>query len=177
MFYASIFVIKEFFKQWRPSTAKSKHSIAIRLILLIKWENNKANIPDYPPAISCVPEVVFGGKNCKLIAFSPETSRWAGQLLTIIATFPPRISNLRSSSRNHSKSVRSTHTFFWDRYLQGRLRTCLKHHGLADFLITNIKIFSPRALDAAIPVNRTLKCFPPELRLLRKCKDFDGSTS
>ena len=46
--YASIFVIKEFFKQWRPSTAKSKHSIAIRLTLLIKYQNNKANITDYP---------------------------------------------------------------------------------------------------------------------------------
>ena len=29
MSYASIFVIKGFFKQWRPSTAKSEHSIAI----------------------------------------------------------------------------------------------------------------------------------------------------
>ena len=48
MSYASIFVIKEFFKQWRPSTAKSKHSIAIRLTLLIKYQNNKANITDYP---------------------------------------------------------------------------------------------------------------------------------
>ena len=36
MSYASIFVIKGFFKQWRPSTAKSEHSIAIQSTLLIK---------------------------------------------------------------------------------------------------------------------------------------------
>ena len=53
----------------------------------------------------------------------------------------------------------------------------MKHFGLADFLITNIGILSQRALDAAIPVNRTLLCFQPEQRLPRKGKDFDGSAS
>ena len=113
-----------------------------------------------PLSIGCVHEVVFGGKNCILIAFSPET---------------PCISNLRWSSCNHySKSVPSIHAFFWDRCLQERLLTCLKHLELADFPITNIGIFSPRAVDAAIPVNRTLLCFPPEQHLPRKCKDFEG---
>ena len=36
---------------------------------------------------------MFGGKNCKLIAFSAETSGWAGQL-SIIVIFHPCISNL-----------------------------------------------------------------------------------
>ena len=128
--------------------------------------------------MGCVQEVVFGGKNCKLMAFSPETSGCAGQLSTTRTIFLPCISNLRSSSRNHSSnSVPSIHAFFCVRYRQGRLRTCLKHLGFADFPITNIGSFSPRALDAAIPVNRTLLCFPPAQRLPRKCKDFDGNAS
>ena len=121
-------------------------------------------------SIGCVQEVVFVGKSCKLIAFSPETSGWTGQLSTTITTFLLCILNLRSSSCKHSsKSVPSLHAFFWDRYLQERLRTCLKHLGLADFPITNIGIFLSRALDAAIPVNCTLLCFPPEQRLPRQC--------
>ena len=48
---------------------------------------------------------------------------------------------------------------------------------ILDFPITNIWIFSPRVLDVAIPVKRTLPCFSPEQRLPRKCKDFDGSAS
>ena len=94
------------------------------------------NYDPSPWSIGCVQEIVFGSKNCNLIAFSPEASGCAGQLPTIITIFLPCISNLRSSSRNHSsESVPSIHTFFWDRYLQGRLRTCLKHLGLADFPI------------------------------------------
>ena len=131
-----------------------------------------------PWPIGCVQEVVFGCKNCKLIAFSPVTSGRAGQLSTIITTFLSCISNLRSSSCNHSsKGVPSIHAFFWDRFLQGSLRTCLKHPGLADFPITNIGIFSPRALDAVIPFHPTLLCFPPERCLPWKCKDFNDSTS
>ena len=138
----------------------------IRIYLITTW------------SIGCVQEVVFGSKNCNLIAFSPETSGCAGQLSTIITIFLPCISNLRSSSRNHSsKSVPSIHAFLWNQYLQGRLRTCLKHLGLADFPITNIGIFSSRTLEAAIPVNPAFLCFPPEQRLPRKYKDFDGSTS
>ena len=122
-------------------------------------------------SIGSVQEVVFRGQDCKLIAFSSETSGSAWQLLTIITTFLLCISNLRSSSCNHSlKSVPSIHAFFCDRYLQGRLRMCLKHLRLADFPITNIGIFSPRALDAVIPANHTLLCFPPEQRLLRSAK-------
>ena len=117
-------------------------------------------------------------KTLKLIAFSPETSGWAGQLSTIITTFLPCISNLQSSSCNHFwKTVPSTHTYFWDRYLQGRLRTCLMNLGLADFPIKNIGIFSPRPLDIAIPVFCTLLRFPPQQNLPRKWKDFNGSVS
>ena len=66
-----------------------------------------------PWSIGRVQEVVIGGKNCKLIAFSPETSEWVGQLSTIIITFLPCISNERSSSYNHSsKSYPSIHAFF-----------------------------------------------------------------
>ena len=149
------------FQTMKAFTGKSKHSIAIWLTLVIK-ENNKANITDYPLIHRLCTGSVFGGKNCKLIAFSPESSGWAGQLSTIITTFLCCILNLRSSSCNHSsKSVPSIHALFWDRHLQRRLRTCLKHLGLADFPITSIRIFSPRALDAAISVNRTLLCFPP----------------
>ena len=39
-----------------------------------------------------------------------------------------------------------------------------------------IGILSPKAFDAAIPVNHTLLCFPSKQYLPRKCKDFDGST-
>ena len=53
----------------------------------------------------------------------------------------------------------------------------LKHLGLADFPITNIGIFSPRALEASNHVHRTLLCFPPEHCLPQKCKPFDGSAS
>ena len=108
-----------------------------------------------PWFIGYVQEVVFGGKNCNLTAFSVERSGCAGQLSTIITIFLPCILNLRSSSHNHSsKSVPSIRAFFWDWYLQGRLRPlCLIFMlQLADFPITNIGIFSLRALDAAIPV-------------------------
>ena len=40
-----------------------------------------------------------------------------------------------------------------------------------------IGIFSPRALDTAIPANRIWLCFPPEQRLPQYIKDFDGSAS
>ena len=46
---------------------------------------------------------------------------------------------------------------------------------LEAFPMTNIEIFSSTALDVAIPDNRTLLCFPPEKRLPRNCKDFDGT--
>ena len=133
-----------------------------------------------PWSICCVQEylyrnvctVVFGCKNCKLIAFSPENSGWAEQLSTIITTF---ITYDRARANIPQKTSHSS--IFWDRYLQGRLRTCLKHVGLTDFPITNIGILWPRALDASNPVHCTLLCFPPEQRLLRKCKDFHGSAS
>ena len=147
------------------------------LPIRVRWNEIRAYLIT-PWSIGCVQDVVFGGKNCNLIAFSPETSECVWQLSTIITNFLPCISNLRSSSRNHSsKSVPSIYAFFCNQYLQGRLRSCLKHLGLADFPIKNIGIFSTTALDAAIPVNRTLLCFPPEQRLPQKYKDFDGSAS
>ena len=66
-------------------------------------------------------------------------------------------------------------TFFFELDQQERLLTCLKHLGLADFLITNIGIFSQRSLDVAIPAIHTLLRFPLKQRLPRKWKDFDGS--
>ena len=120
MSYASVFVIKELFMQWRPSTAKSKYRIAIRLTSLKNKKIMKQTYLITPWSIGCVQEVIFRDKNCELKAFSPETSEWAGQLSTIIKTFLPCILNLRSSSCNHSsKSVPSIHAFFWDQYLQG----------------------------------------------------------
>ena len=44
-----------------------------------------------PRSISYVEEVIFGGRNCQLLAFSPETSGCAGQLSAIITTFVPCI--------------------------------------------------------------------------------------
>ena len=143
---------------------------------VITKEKKKITYLITPWSMGCVQEIVFGGKNCKLMAFNPVTSGCAGQLSTTSTIFLPCDSNLRSSSRNHSsKSTPSILDFFWDRYRQGRLRTCLKHLGLAYFPITNIGSFSPIALDAAIPVRRTLLSFPPAQRFPRKCKDFDGS--
>ena len=101
---------------------------------------------------------------------------WMGRAISTIIKFLPCISNLWSSLCNHFlKSVPSIHAFFWDWYLQGRLWMCLEHLGLADFLIENIRIFSPRALDTAIPVSLALLCFPSEQRWPWKGKDFYGS--
>ena len=53
----------------------------------------------------------------------------------------------------------------------------LKHLGLADLSITNIGIFSQRALYAAIPMILFLLCFPPEQCCPLKCKVLDGRAS
>ena len=116
--------------------------------------------------MGCVREVVFGGKNCKLMAFSPETSGCAGQLSTTrtitIELAQPFLKQC------------SVHPCFLLRSIPARAVTnVFEASWFCRFPITNIGSFSPRALDAAIPVNRTLLCFPPAQRLPRKCKDFE----
>ena len=107
--------------------------------------------------------VVFGCKNCKLIAFSPENSGWAEQLSIIITTFITCIPNLRSSSCKHSsKNVPSIHLLrsisarevtnvleaswtdrfsnhkHWDFFTQGfrRIQPCSLHFALFSTWIT-----------------------------------------
>ena len=45
----------------------------------------------------------------------------------------------------------------------------LEHRGVLDLPTTNMGNFSPIALAAAVPVNRTLLFFPPEHFSLGKC--------
>ena len=79
--------------------------------------------------------------------------------------------DLTISSCNHSsKIVPSIRAFFQGRYLQGRLRPCLKHLGPADFPIRNIRIFSPRVLDAAIPAKCACYVFHLSTTYLRSEK-------
>ena len=94
------------------------------------------------------------------------------------SNFSSFVLNLQSSSCNHSsKSVPSIHAFFLDRYLQGRLQTYVKHLGLTDFQIANIR-FSHQESQTK-PSLLTALCYVFHLNnaYLGSARDFDGSAS
>ena len=158
--HRAIFIIKEFLKQWRPSTAKSKHLIMIRLILLIKKENNKANTPDYPLIHQLCTGSGIWWQKLWIDSFQSWTSGHLSSLhfeLTI-ELVQPFLKNCTIYSCFLLRSVSAR-----------EVTNVLEASWMADLPIMNIRIFPPRTLEVAIPVNCTLLCLPPEQRLPQKC--------
>ena len=158
--YASIFIIKEFLKQWRPSTAKSKHSIMIRLILLIKKENNKANIPDYPLIHQLCTGSGIWWQKLWIDSFQSWTSGHPSSLhfeLTI-ELVQPFLKNCTIYSCFLLRSVSAREvTNVFEASWTGRFT----NHEHQDLPTKDVRV--------AIPLNRTLLCLPHEQRLLQKC--------